>query len=425
MKPLYMLLITLMVLVLTAGSGLADDWDNLFDDDPFASEVFAVDEAADVDHSLALLTSDSMELGGSARFALEYSAPLEDISLDGDLRASVRGQVYLDARPRVDTRFLARADYTLDSAADDPFSWELAELFLDWNYDNSVYFRAGKQTVRWGVGYFFSPADVISVGRLDPEKPEAVREGPVALRVHVPQRRQDYHLFLLFDGVDQLNQIAVAPRATFVVGRSEIGVGGFYQEGKVPRGMLTVSTSLGGVDIFGEAVLSRGSDRTFVEVDDDLNLVATTRDELLFQGTVGLQFSRPDPEGLFSVGLAAQYFYNGEGYEDRSVLNDPRLAFLLLGGDLKLSDLLPFTSRHYGAAAVNWNDMLNSRFSTSAFWLGNLSDSSGQVTTSVSHRGWGGWRPNLGISWFYGAEGTEFGWGVNQAVASLSYSVSF
>ena len=425
MRLPYMLLAMPLMLLLAVTSVQADDWDSLFDDDLFDSEVSVTDEAADVDHALMLLTQESIDIGGRVQFDLNYSAPLEDTVFEPEFRAALNGQVYLDARPTVDARFLARGNFSLDAADDAELSLKLAELFADWNYDNSVYFRVGKQNVSWGVGYFFSPADVISVGRLDPEDPEATREGPVALRIHVPQRRQDYHLFALFDGADSLDQVALAPRATFVVGRSEIGVGGFYRVDRVPRGMLTLSTSIASIDLFCEAVVSRGSDRTFVETDDQGNLAAVSREDWIVQATAGLQFSRPDPDGLFSVGMAAQYYYNGEGYSDRSVLYDPRLPLLLLNEEIKVSDLLPYTSLHYGAAAVNWSEMLNTKFSTSAFWLGNLSDGSGQITTSLSHRGWAGWKPSVGVSWFYGDDTTELGPGVTTATASLSYSLSF
>ena len=60
------------------------------------------------------------------------------------------------------------------------------ELYADVNYRDKVYFRVGQQVVNWGVGYFFSPADVISLSAINPLQPTLERQGPVALKMNVP-----------------------------------------------------------------------------------------------------------------------------------------------------------------------------------------------------------------------------------------------
>ena len=44
----------------------------------------------------------------------------------------------------------------------------IKELFSDFNIGDYVGFRFGKQTVSWGVGYFYSPADVINLTNINP-----------------------------------------------------------------------------------------------------------------------------------------------------------------------------------------------------------------------------------------------------------------
>ncbi|HVO38216.1 MAG TPA: hypothetical protein VMV03_04225, partial [Spirochaetia bacterium] len=39
----------------------------------------------------------------------------------------------------------------------------IKEVFVDFNFANTVYFRAGKQVLQWGVGYFWNPTDLINV----------------------------------------------------------------------------------------------------------------------------------------------------------------------------------------------------------------------------------------------------------------------
>jgi hypothetical protein len=171
-----------------------------------------------------------------------------------NLGVSLGGQLYLDARP--DPNFRVFGKLGLSSAvnkqrggranAQDPLEISLQELFSDFNYENKVFFRAGKQNVKWGVGYFFSPADVINIGRLDPLDPGAEREGPVALKVHYPRGSTNYYLYTLLDDVDVISKVALAPKMEFVVGGTEIGLGGFYKGDGVMlngpvQGILTAS----------------------------------------------------------------------------------------------------------------------------------------------------------------------------------------
>ena len=97
------------------------------------------------------------------------------------------GSLFLDARPSRDFRAFAKVkgDVRLTESPLDP-NLRLHELFADFVLGDRAFFRVGKQTINWGVGYFFSPADIINVGRIDPENPEAEREGPVALRLNLP-----------------------------------------------------------------------------------------------------------------------------------------------------------------------------------------------------------------------------------------------
>ena len=80
----------------------------------------------------------------------------------------------------------------------------LHELFLDYTLWDRLYLRAGKQTVNWGVGYFFSPADVINIGRIDPFDAEAPREGPLALKAHYPMGSNNYYVYVIFEDMESI-----------------------------------------------------------------------------------------------------------------------------------------------------------------------------------------------------------------------------
>ena len=119
------------------------------------------------------------------------------------------------------------------------------------------------------------------------------------------------------------------------------------------------------------------------------------------------------PRWSVNLSGAVQYFYNGEGYKDQEMLrdfrqNDMALGYFIGQKQLSFSDL-SFTGRHYVGAMVGWSEMFNSKFSTSALWLANLSDGSGQLTASLTFPVLSSIKPSIGVSRTYGEQGTEFG----------------
>ncbi|HKM42924.1 MAG TPA: hypothetical protein VJZ70_02925 [Limnochordia bacterium] len=414
------------------------DFDDLFGDDLFA--VFE-EEGEDLRPEEALLVQDGWEVGGNYRFSVTTRRTyIKDVDVKpmDNLGASLGGQIYVDARPDPDFRVFGKAGLSYavnkqigqEGQVSDPLKISLQELFSDFNYDNKVFFRAGKQNVRWGVGYFFSPADVISIGRIDPLDPDLELEGPVALKVHYPRGSTNYYLFTLFDGVNALNQVALAPKLEFVLGGTEIGLGGFYQKDKAPRAMLTVSSSLGNLAVFGEAVVSKGSDKGFAEAGLSMmhppTYPVSEKDQLFFHATAGARYSHSDPDGLFNLTVAGQYYYNGEGYKEQEHIQAFRVYYagllaLTQSDDEMMKTVakealakinpsdMNSTGRHYLGAMVGWSNLLNTKLSASAFLNANLSDQSGMVTTTLSLPSLSKISPSVGVMFNYGDVATEFG----------------
>ena len=179
----------------------------------------------------------------------------------------------------------------------------------------------GKSTVKWGVGYFWSPADVINLEPINVLDAEAQREGPINFRINVPiagtQNNLYFYTILASEDVD-FDTTALAAKAEFLLGNYEVGLGAYYRYDTAERAMLTLTGPLGDFDIFGEAMVSRGSAKTFVtsiapngtiskRTDDDV------RDSLFFSASAGFLYSNSN-ENLTIIG---QYYYNGEGTPTR------------------------------------------------------------------------------------------------------------
>ncbi|MBN2553991.1 MAG: hypothetical protein JXB06_14535 [Spirochaetales bacterium] len=334
----------------------------------------------------AFLVSERLEWGGSFELALDamvswdgYPAPWEDEfwRTPASLGTWLYTDLFFDARPERDFRVFGKvkAEYAY------PAEWDIRifELFADFQYKDLLFFRAGKQTVQWGVGYFFSPADVLSLVSIDTEDPEAEREGPIAIKAHLPFAAHNAYLYLVANDIDRPREIAVAPKLELLLDRYELGIGAFYQVDLAPKGMLTLTGPLWDLDLFAEAMVQWGSDRIFVRPSpvDPFYEPYSVEGEPLFSGTAGFGYRNPD----WDIVLVAQYYYNGQAYEDGQL---PALALQALeDGAINSTDLL-YPGRHYLAAGLNWFEILDSRFTFSLLYLANFSDGSGLINPSLS-----------------------------------------
>ena len=320
-------LLSVLLVLLLAGTSWAVDFDELFGGDLLVE--LEVDEGALAPEE-ALLVQDRLDLGGSYNFSLRASRTFRGDAEPEDRFSGLpwtASSIWTPGRIPISGP-LGKVGLGYDaSGGEDAFKSKLLELFADFNYDNKVFFRAGKQNVKWGVGYFFSPADIINIGRIDPLDPEAEREGPVTLKVHYPKGSSNFYLYSLFDGVKELKEIALAPKLEFVVGKTEFGLGGFYRQDEPPRLMATVSSSFGEVGFFGEAVLSFGTERGFLEPRGPVYEVVE-RDGVFLQATAGGMYRFKDDTGRFDLAATVQYYFNGEGYRDQEGIKKVRLALL-------------------------------------------------------------------------------------------------
>lgn len=107
------------------------------------------------------------------------------------------------------------------------------ELFADVNWNERLLLRVGQQTINWGVGRFFSPADILSLTPINPMQPTLERQGPLALGVTIPFARVDNaylyvianQAFAVGGASFQPADLAVAPKVEVLLGDYEVGLG--------------------------------------------------------------------------------------------------------------------------------------------------------------------------------------------------------
>ena len=315
------------------------------------------------------------------------------------------------------------------------------ELFADFDWDEKVYFRFGKSLIKWGVGYFWSPTDVLNLTGIDVEDPTAEREGPVSFKIHYPFNVNNAYLYLITESVEEPLDTAFASKVELVLGNSEIGIGAYYQRDLAPRAVATLSTTVGDFGIFGEGVASWGSDRVFVrpskdqtaaeeDEEDGLELVLDTYevdDRLFFQATIGTNYMREFDNDIGSLMIVGQYFYNGEGYNNdvpglleaayRLSLNSGENGLAVDAADqpenyedppaLGTSDLTNF-GRHYAGALVSWSSIFDTDLSFSTLGIANLTDLSGMVIPTFSYKIIDRISVSAGMRLSFGEEGDEY-----------------
>lgn len=371
-------------------SGSGDDAeDSLFGDDMIEELPAPGEEDGQGGNEayLELLSSDQVLIGGTLSSSLSNtwywsSAYDGDSSLtDADelLDLSLGGAVSISARPYSDLRIFMKAvtEYPFDQNS------EIFEFYSDVNWKQKLYFRFGKQTVNWGVGYFYSPADIISLVPIDPEDPEAEREGPVAIKVSYPWDVNGLEFYVIGDeSVTALTELGLASRLTLYLQPVELGFGAGYQQDRPFRLIGTARLPLRDWSFFAETRASFGrleQKITGSGLEDD--------DNLYFAATAGLSYMKTDMgEGDSDFTLLAQYYFQGEGYADADILTAAATAYAadILAGELDYSELPTYFGQHYSAVSLAIGDLADEHLTLAMLWQANWSDLSGIINPSIS-----------------------------------------
>lgn len=359
-----------------------------------------VDIAENLDSGLEYmgLETEAVRIGGSFEFTASDSWTSPEIG-DDRFAVELNADLFFEARPDTDTKFYGSMEIAgplvtyeddettllIDESRDFSDIVKIDELFADFNWNEDVFFRAGKQTVNSGVGYFYSPADLLSLSEIDPEDPEAILEGPVALKTSIPMGLNSFQIYAVAgEDISSAAGIALVPSFEFVLGTSEIGIGAYYRYDSAPRATATLTTSiLDDESIFAEVLVGYGTA-------DGLSF--SDEDEFFAQLTGGLMYSSnietEDEFNILSYTLIGQYLFN-YGDENRDVL-------ITDSGD------------HYLTLRGGISDIAEADVSLSTTWQTNLSDGSGRLFGNI------GWdiiddiQLTAGVTWMYGETGDEY-----------------
>ena len=373
--------------------GLFEDENSLFSSDSlFAEEEPVLDNSGDLFNSLLGEDSEAIEITGSYSFNLKGGLTYDLITQDSPtyfLETPLSASFSLSARPSNDTRFFIKSN--LSYPFDDGANISIKELFGDFTLADDYFFRVGKQTLNWGVGYFFSPANLLNITSIDPSDPTAELEGPLAVKINHPVGVDNLYAYVIVPDSTTLEptDLIYAVKGEKIIGNMEFSLGGRYSFNEAsakPAIMATISAPVSSViNVFAEAV------ETY------------SNDEFNFSGTVGFSFLKNlEKISDVSLTLSAQYYYN-----QNSIIITP----------FGTTD-----SRHQLSGVISLS--LPNNFSLSIASINVLSELSGVITPNVCYNVEDGLSICLGLNYSYGDFGSASPPGFNNSTIEPSIKIT-
>ena len=225
----------------------------------FADEQLTVQVSATANSDTILTEQKSVNFTGQLQFDSAYYLNKKDnqllVTTDGDLFLDVRLKKGIKAFMDVNVINLANpevvsSENTLSTLVD------IKELFVDFNIDKKVYFRAGKQFLKWGTTYFWNPVDFVNIDQKQFLALDAIRSGIYGFRAHIPQGINNLYFFINSQDTQHLSQLALVTKYEFTVNNTEIGLSMYNKKDEVSLFGLDYSTNLFGLNWKNEIALT-------------------------------------------------------------------------------------------------------------------------------------------------------------------------
>jgi hypothetical protein len=430
-------------LALCLSAAQADELDDLFSD----SNAAVVEEAKVVSEpEKAVLETASFSWAGDFTGSLKLTEGYEKLQPSNDeirnpddsFNFDVGTRLWFDARPDRNFRVFGKftADYPFKTA-------KIFELFSDFNWKEKLFFRFGKQTAGWGLSRFYQIGDPLSVGVKDPSNPSADLEGPLALRVSLPVGMNNFYVYgvlkdsylpaeladarLTDAGAGIKGDFFVAIPKNKVIGNADLSVGAYYQRSLAPKGVVSLSTGIGKVQVFTDQVVSWGLD-SYRLTDTALpsppplpsasvpppvvyETEKTTRG-FFYSATVGSMYVNND----WHFTGYAEYLFNASASNDDEYVDKYLTRYYAETAKapgttqtLTQGDAFGYLSRHNSAVSLSWSELFgNDKLSASILWMQNWVDRSGMVTPTFTVKPFDHFSVETGVNVAWGKDNTEW-----------------
>ena len=436
-------LLSVVLFLIGSSSLFGDEPDAINEDALFSDSETVVEMQEMVDDSVMTETDKpSIALSGSLYNRNYYSTVRDDYLLynpdmdnGGEYTGSLTSNLLLDMRYKDGIKGFINSDFIYyfkgiyePGEPDKTYAdMALREIFLDFNLSRKVYFRVGRQYLRWGRNYFWNPTDLINVDRKDFLDPNKNLQGTKGIRIHIPfGTKYNIYGFINLEDIDHFRDISYALKYEFLAGDTEMAFSGWYKKGFKPVFGYDFSTRFLLIDWRGEMSISRGDNQVSLlqAVDDTGNPYYTTvREDGKWFPKVSLGFTKSLEllDVNDRVTITGELYYNRSGYGYNIFDNQESALSLLYFGLYEPNHV----SRYYGAVFSSIQRFIFSNASFNFNVLSNLTDGSGTVYSSLNFVFKYDFFINLTMSSTFGDGRDEYTFSGNDKMYGLEFRYNF
>ncbi len=324
------------------------------------------------------------------------------------------------------------------------------EIFLDANIDRKIYFRAGKQVLQWGRGYFWNPTDLVNVEKKAFVERIGSREGTYGIKAHVPFGTQaNIYTFIDMNNLSSVDDLAGAARVEGLFGGVEAGAALWGKRGYDPIFGLDFSATLFSWSITGEMSITSGNNYSVLDMGKSAVITRNPADTPLAFKDFGnspvvrlsagfmRMFDLLDIDDRVMV--VGEFYFNQIGddgnvfkkYHVRDMVKEverlpdtsmiKQQSYAVLGSAFEFNSL----AKYYGAFFVTVNRFLITEMTLSVNGLMNFNHQCAMLTAGVQYRTLHNFSLGCSVTGVVGPEDSEYAFMGTGASVRVTTGMSF
>jgi hypothetical protein len=305
-----------------------------------------------------------------------------DLWVDIRLKKGVKGFLCLGVEyyPMLSDEIKTQLGVT--SLAPDHLNIGIKEFFVDANWKNKVYFRTGKQVLKWGQGYFWNPTDLINVEQKDFLNMNKIRAGTFGTKIHIPSGvKANTYFFIGMNEATETQDISLAAKYEFLVKNTEMSFSTLLQNGNPPVYGFDITGRIFNLDYRGEISLSDGANTTVL--DYDTLLPGSKSGELIPRACIGFTKFFDTGDIKDRVMLTGEFYYNQAGY-DQNIIQ--QIGSNPIAKGIYRVNYEPFmNSKYYFAVFSSISKFIVSDMTFNFNGIMNLVDNSATLSAGISY----------------------------------------
>lgn len=338
---------------------------------------------------------------------------------DSDLLMDIRMQKGIKAF--LDLNLIYSSSPLLVQSASANMLVGIKEFFVDFNLDNRLYVRSGKQFIKWGTTYFWNPVDFINKTQKNFLALDAIRTGVSGVRFHIPeQANQNIYFFLNMDSVGTLDQLSLASKYEWLMGSTELSISMWNQSQSASQYGLELSTNFSGLDIKSELALTSQTQTSKLIIENNTMTIQKQSGQWFPRWTLNLGKAF-NWERSNRIMTNYEFYYNGQGYSEK-ILDNPIQRQFLLGNMLYEANQY---AKWYHAFFISINEFPSHSTQTNLNILQNLMDYSGIASLGITYMMVDGLKLTGSASYFFGDPNSEYLLNGNRIMLKTSAVVTF